>query len=391
MTEPEKDVPTASMEIQPHIPSADAGTRTNDGGAPTKDAPSPNPASNPEPNEFTFLDPPQSPDEIGRLSGHRVLRVLGGGGMGVVFEAEDPMLGRRVAIKVPTTQITGEAHRKRFVREARIAATLSTDHIAAIYQAGQHGGVPFLIMELLRGEPLDSRLDRVKTLPVGEALRIAREIAEGLQEAHGHDLVHRDIKPGNIWLEQREPHQGPTRAKILDFGLAREANPQEGITAVGNIVGTMGYMAPEQVYAGQVDGRTDLFALGCVLYEMLTGRLPFKGSNTVASLKAVVYEQPEPIAVVAPQLPGSVCRLVNDLLQKEAAKRPASAEIVVERIRQIERELSRGATQTHASASPVVPSRRQSWGMLFGIVRSGGRDHRGRHCTGQKAQRPGRA
>jgi serine/threonine-protein kinase len=126
-------------------------------------------------------------------------------------------------------------------------------------------------MEMLRGEPLDSRLDREKTLPVGEALRVAREIAEGLQEAHGHDLVHRDIKPGNIWLEQREAHQGPRRAKILDFGLAREANPQEGITTVGNIVGTMGYMAPEQVYAGQIDWRTDLFALGCVLYEMLTG------------------------------------------------------------------------------------------------------------------------
>ncbi len=366
MTEPEKDVPTTSMEIEPVVPGA-GGTRTNDGGTRTDDAPSVKPMPDPGPNEFAYLDPPQAPDEIGRMSGHRVLRVLGRGGMGVVFEAEDPILGRRVAIKVPSTHITGESHRKRFIREARIAATLSTDHIAAIYQAGQHGSVPFLIMELLRGEPLDSRLDRVKTMPVGEALRIAREIAEGLQEAHGHNLVHRDIKPGNIWLVEREAHQGPARAKILDFGLAREANPQEGITAVGNIVGTMGYMAPEQVYAGQVDGRTDLFALGCVLYEMLTGRLPFKGSNTVASLKAVVYEQPEPIAVVAPQLPESVCRLVNDLLQKEPDKRPASAEIVVERIRHIERELARGATGTHPPEPPVVSNRRHSWGILFGV------------------------
>ena len=367
MTEPEKDIPTTSMEIQPHVPGAKGGTRTNDGETKTNDAPTAKPMLEADPNEFAYLDPPQAPDEIGRLSGHRVLRVLGRGGMGVVFEAEDPLLGRRVAIKVPSTHITGDSHRKRFIREARIAATLSNDHIAAIYQAGQHGSVPFLIMEMLRGEPLDSRLDREKTLPVGEALRVAREIAEGLQEAHGHDLVHRDIKPGNIWLEQREAHQGPRRAKILDFGLAREANPQEGITTVGNIVGTMGYMAPEQVYAGQIDGRTDLFALGCVLYEMLTGRLPFKGSNTVASLKAVVYEQPDSIAVVAPQLPAQVRRLVNDLLEKDPAKRPASAEVVVERIKQIERELTRADTGVHAPEVPVASSKRQSWGILFGI------------------------
>lgn len=344
-------------------PPADGITKVND--VPTRDT-----LPTPHSPAYTYLEAPEAPGELGRLSGYRVLRVLGQGGMGVVFEAEDPVLGRLVAVKVPTALATDESYRKRFLREARIAATLSSDHIATVYQAGQQHGVPFLVMELLRGETLEKCLKRQKTLPASEALRIAREIALGLREAHVHGLVHRDIKPANVWLEQREGRPGPPRVKILDFGVAREAKPEQGITGAGQIVGSLGYMAPEQVFADELDGRTDLFALGCVLYEMLIGDLPFQGADTVASLKAVVYHTPKPVAETAPHLPASVCRLLDDLLQKDRAARPASAETVIERIAEIEREQGR-----HTVAQPVLPrptessghwKPRGSLGMIFG-------------------------
>jgi urea transport system substrate-binding protein len=321
--------------------------------------------------EFTFLGPPEGPDEIGRLAGYRILRTIGRGGMGVVFEAQDPVLMRHVAIKVPLAAASDETFRQRFLREARLAATLSNEHIATIYQAGQQGDVPFMVMELLRGESLDTRLNREKTLPLSEALRIAREVAEGLRVAHGKGLVHRDIKPGNIWLEQREAYQGPAHVKILDFGVAREFRPQAGITIVGQIVGSLGYMAPEQVVGGDLDGRTDLFALGCVLYEMLAGRVPLSGTDTRDSLRAVVLQNPVPIAQRAPHLPASVCQLVDKLLAKEPKDRPASAEAVVERIRQIEHDLSRQTAALPGSAAPTLPAKqekRASWNILFGVA-----------------------
>jgi urea transport system substrate-binding protein len=363
--------PTADPKNEESISSLPP-TRVLDKVTQISDDPSRDTVSATRPEEFAYLGPAEGPGELGRLGGYRILRVLGRGGMGVVFEAEDLVLTRRVAIKVPLG-LSDDAQRKRFLREARIAATLSNDHIAAIYQAGEQGQAPFLVMELLRGEPLNKRLEREKTLPIGEALRIAREVAEGLREAHAHGLVHRDIKPGNIWLEQRQAFQGPPRVKILDFGLAREISPpKERITLAGHIVGSLGYMAPEQIFAGAVDARTDLFALGCVLYEMLADDLPFTGGGTVDSLKAVIYEQPKPAASVAPHLPASVCRLLDDLLQKEPAARPPNADAVIERIKQIERDLTRQSGALPAAAAPPSPTkpwtRKRTWGAMFGAT-----------------------
>ncbi len=205
-----------------------------------------------------FLSPPQADDELGRLGKYRILKVLGHGGMGVVFQAEDSLLERQVAIKamLPTLSASASAG-QRFLREAKAMAAVKHDHIVTIYQVDEERGVPFLAMEFLQGEPLDRRLGRDKKLAVPEVLRIGREIAAGLDAAHTTGLIHRDIKPSNIWLEDRRGTLSPggrgqgegTRVKILDFGLARATAQAPGLTQQGAIVGTPAYMAPEQARA----------------------------------------------------------------------------------------------------------------------------------------------
>src|SRR5262249_8373354 len=162
------------------------------------------------------------------------------------------------------------------------AAAVEHDHIVRIYQVGEDRGVPFLAMEFLRGEPLDARLKRAGKLPIPEVLRIGREMAEGLAAAHAAGLIHRDVKPGNTWLEG-EPGKGGLggergRVKLLDFGLARSTAEASTLTQSGAIVGTPAYMAPEQAQGRKVDARCDLFSLGCVLYQLATGEMPFKGA-----------------------------------------------------------------------------------------------------------------
>ncbi len=347
--------------------------------------------------DFPYLDPPQAAGDLGTLGGYRVLRIIGRGGMGVVFEAEDPLLNRRVALKVPLNAAGDETYRQRFLREARLSATLPHEHIAAVYQAGHHNGVPYLAMELLRGESLEDRLERDRTLPVVEALGIAREVAAGLQAAHAHGLIHRDVKPANIWLQGRgdkrpacppagqpaseplaategQPASEPLaaargRVKLLDFGVARDVRAPEGITRTGMIVGSVGYLAPEQVLAGTLDARTDLFALGCVLHRMLLGQVPFERPNTYAALHAVVNAEPDGGTGVK-QLPEPVIALVAELLQKDPQKRPASAGLVVERLLEIERELARPTTALGRPADrpPAPATKRLPWGVLFGAA-----------------------
>ena len=228
--------------------------------------------SSPDKRHFIdFLAPSQAADELGRLGCYRVLKVLGHGGMGVVFEAEDPQLRRKVALKAMLpTLAASETARKRFLREAQTAAAIEHDHIVPIFQVGEDRGVPFIAMPLLKGEPLDRRLLRESRLPLSEVIRIGRETAAGLAAAHKKGLIHRDIKPANLWLEETG------RVKILDFGLARAAADSGQLTQSGAIIGTPAYMAPEQVDGKTLDARCDLFSLGCVLYRLSTGELPFQ-------------------------------------------------------------------------------------------------------------------
>lgn len=295
---------------------------------------------------LTFLAPPQQGDEIGRLGPYRILRVLGQGGMGIVFLAEERQLQRLVALKVLRPALAASpAARQRFLREARAAAAIVDDHVVTVLQVGEDQNLPYLAMQLLEGETLEARLQREGRLPPEEALRIGQEIAHGLAAAHERGLVHRDIKPSNIFLEnlsariqapslllagQEETKKVPelSRVKLLDFGLTRAAGGGD-LTREGLLVGTPAYMAPEQARGQEVDARSDLFSLGCLLYHILSGRKPFEGGTTMAILRALELEEPPPLHEVAP-VPLELSRLVHQLLAKNPAQRPASAHQVAD-------------------------------------------------------------
>src|SRR5262245_2385626 len=230
---------------------------------------------------------------------YQVQHKLGQGGMGWVLLAEDTQLKRKVALKVMRGRLAAHKEsRERFLREARAAAQLRHDNVITIYQVGEERDVPFFAMELLEGGTLQQRLEYPKPLSIGAAVRIAREIAQGLHVAHERGLIHRDIKPANIWLESPKG-----RVKILDFGLARQTDAKSGLTHAGEIVGTPHYMAPEQAGGRPVDARSDLFSLGCILYRMTTGKLPFAGESLLATLTAIAIEKPAPVCGLNPNVP----------------------------------------------------------------------------------------
>jgi WD40 repeat protein len=281
-----------------------------------------------------LLAPPQAPGELGRLAHYRVLGVLGRGGMGFVLHAEDTQLRRPVALKVlkPALNASPEA-RRRFTTEARAMAAVEHERIVPIYHIGEDRGVPFLAMPLLRGEALEARLQRAGKLPVAEAVRIAREIALGLAAAHARGLIHRDVKPANVWLDE---HGAGFRVKLLDFGLARVVSGEATQTQSGMLLGTPAYMAPEQAAGQPVDARADLFGLGCVLYQMVTGVSPFLRKDTMSTLLAVARDQPPPPRQRNPAVPPALQALIVRLLVKDARERPASAQAVAARLAEIE-------------------------------------------------------
>jgi TPR repeat protein len=286
------------------------------------------------------LSPPRVPHELGRLGDYRVLRELGHGGMGVVYEAEDVNLGRRVALKVMRAEAAGSAaNRERFLREARTAASIESDHVCPIYQVGEADGMAFIAMPLLRGEPLDARLRRER-LPIAEVLRLGWEMAEGLAAAHEAGLVHRDIKPANVWLEAQS--RGPSRVRLLDFGLAR-AQTDLHLTRTGEVMGTPGYFSPEQAGGRRVDGRSDLFSLGVVLYEMTTGKRPFTGSDLLNVVRSLALDDPKPPAARRPEAPAALSDLILQLLEKDPGRRADAAEVAA---RQAELE----------AAAPTAPA-----------------------------------
>ena len=307
------------------------------------------------PNEtLALLNKPQEVGEIGRLGGYRVLRQLGQGGMGLVFEAEDIKLERRVALKVMKPEIAkNDAHRERFLREARTAAKVESDYICPIYQVGEENGIPFIAMPFLKGEPLDARLKQGMRLPIADVVRIGREVAEGLSAAHDAGLIHRDIKPANIWLETQR--NGPPRARILDFGLARAQDKDAHITASGAILGTPAYMAPEQARGEKtVDARADLFSLGCVLYALCCGATPFKGETTMGVLMALAIEEPTPPHAVSNSVPIALSDLIMQLLAKDPARRPAHAKEVISRLARIESSLPTVKDESPTDRLPVT-------------------------------------
>jgi serine/threonine protein kinase len=277
-----------------------------------------------------------------RIGGYTVLRKLGEGGMGAVYLAEDPQLGRKVALKTMKRALAAnKENRDRFAREARAAAAVEHDNIVPIWQVGVAAdGTPFIAMPFLQGEMLDQRIKRERAPDIELLLLVGRDVAAGLSAAHAAGLVHRDIKPGNIWLEgdptAPDPAKRARRAKVLDFGLARSVNRGDTeITATGEVLGTPAYMAPEQARGGALDHRADLWSLGVTLYRMATGRLPFKGADAMALLFALASEAPVPVSALNPNLPPALAALIDQLLEKDPNKRPQSASEVAERIRAI--------------------------------------------------------
>lgn len=312
----------------------------------------------------SLLAPPQQPDEIGRLGPYRVLRVLGTGGMGIVFESEDVQLKRRIALKAlrPSLGVSSR-FRQRFLREAQRMASLAHDHIVTIHHVGEDREVLFLAMPLLQGELLEDRLRREGKLPVSEVLRIGREMALGLAAAHERGVIHRDIKPANIWLEAPSG-----RVKILDFGLARLMEGEAALTGSCALVGTPSYMAPEQA-EGEAGPSADLFSLGCVLYRMATGELAFPGKTPMMVLRAVATLNPLPARQINPETPEPLSRLIEQLLSKDRANRPASAGAVAQALEQIEQSAAapkstddqRTLTERPPSmTTPSTPSGRKS-------------------------------
>ncbi len=310
-----------------------------------------------------LLSPPSHPEMLGRIGRYEVERLIGTGGMGVVFKAFDSELNRPVAVKLLTPYLAGSgAARKRFAREARAAAAVVHEHVVAIHNVETDGEVPFLVMQYVPGESLQGRLDREGPLGICEILRIGTQIASGLAAAHAQGLVHRDVKPSNVLLEK-----GVERSLLTDFGLAR-AGDDAGLTLTGHHPGTPQYMSPEQARGEALDGRSDLFSLGCVLYEMATGVSPFRTDSTMATLRRIVDEQPAAMASLVPELPLWFTHIVERLLSKDPAQRFGSASEVSQLLEQCLSHLQQPTSvPLPASLVPHAAGRRS----IFKVTRKG--------------------
>ena len=309
------------------------------------------------------MTPSRAPERIGYF---RILGKLGQGGMGVVYRAEDERLRRQVAIKVlPDAFAADEGRRKRFLREARSAAALTHGNIATVHDVAEDDGHVYIVMELVEGQSLRKRIER-GPVPAGETVRIARGIARGLARAHEKGIVHRDLKPENVVLDaDGEP-------KILDFGLAKLREVEHGRSAIegaetvtqeGHLLGTPPYMSPEQARGDALDARSDVFALGIVLYEMLSGHRPFGGNSAAEVIAAVLRDLPRPIAEVAPETPPALATLVDRCLAKDPSERPAGARELVGALEAIS---TSGGGDRARSASAIPPSRGRSRSGLVG-------------------------
>src|SRR5580693_5566035 len=276
-----------------------------------------------------------------RLGPYEILSAIGAGGMGEVYKARDTRLDRIVAIKVLPTHLADRSElRERFELEAKTIASLNHPHICTLHDIGQQDGIDYLVMEYLEGETLAQRLQK-GALPLEQVLHYAIEISDALDKANRKGITHRDLKPGNIMLTK-------SGTKLLDFGLAKlkqEGAPaipdsqlptmKSAITGEGTILGTLQYMAPEQVEAKEVDARTDIFAFGAVVYEMATGRKAFEGKSQASLMAKILETDPVPMATLAPMTPPALDRIVKRCLAKDPDDRWQSARDICEQLRWI--------------------------------------------------------
>ncbi|MEU7281698.1 serine/threonine-protein kinase [Streptomyces sp. NPDC045431] len=254
-----------------------------------------------------------------RIADYRVEREIGRGGMAVVYLARDLRLDRPVALKLLAPELArNDTFRKRFVHESRAAAAIDHPHIVPVFEAGETDGVLYIAMRYVAGHDLRALLDREGPLPPEKAARIAVQVASALDAAHAHDLVHRDVKPGNILVAEGTDSDRPEYAYLTDFGLTKKSLSLTGFTTVGQFVGTLDYVAPEQISGRPVDGRCDLYSLGCVVFETLAGAPPFRRDDDMALLWAHQYDPPPALTSERPGLPSAV----DGVMAKALAKTP---------------------------------------------------------------------
>jgi serine/threonine-protein kinase len=296
---------------------------------------------------------------------------LGSGGMSTVYLAIDEILDRPVAVKLLHREISDEADQlERFRREARAAARLSHPNLVAVIDAGEDGGRPYIVLEYVEGETLKQRIQRQGALPVDEAVAYAIEIGRGLAAAHDRKLVHRDVKPQNVLIDQEG------RAKVTDFGIARSKEVR-GLTATGRVLGTTDYVSPEQAMGESVDERSDIYSLGVVLYEMLTGEVPFHAETQVGVAMKHVNEPMPDVFELSPEVSAAVAAVVDQATAKDPSQRYATAADMVRDLEgTLEVEAARSGTTGEATAVLRSVRRSRRWpvgrvsgaGLAMGIV-----------------------
>ena len=315
---------------------------------------------------------------IGRTLSHfRIIEKIGEGGMGVVYRAEDDQLRRPVALKVLPPELVGDEERRlRFLREARAAAAVTHPNIATVHEIGEADGVVFIAMELVEGRTLTEAIGG-RPLPVKEALRIGIEVAEGLAKAHAAHVIHRDLKPDNIIVAP------DGRVKILDFGLAKLLDERDepgsalsrlhtisgDMTREGRILGTASYMSPEQARGEVVDVRTDIFSFGVTLYQMATGRVPFRGRTVTDTLSAIIRDPAPPVIEANPAVPEDLDRIIQQCMEKDPAERYQHADQLVVDLRRLKKRIETGTIQARGSGPVQVSATRKRTGTrVIGVV-----------------------
>ena len=287
------------------------------------------------------------------FAGYQIGRRLGRGGMGIVYEATEAGLERRVALKLIAPEVAAdEVFRRRFADESRIAASVEHPNVVPIYAAGEEGGVPWIAMRYVSGSDLGRRIAKGGRLSPEDAVRIIAQVAGGLDALHAVGLIHRDVKPANVLLSGAE---GAEHAYLTDFGVARNVATTSGLTKTGRFVGTVDYVAPEQIRGGEIDARADVYALGCMLYKALTGEPPFRRDDDVAMLYAHLNEEPPAPSRTLPLVPPALDGVVARAMAKDPGQRFPSAG-----------DLGRGAQGALRGGDVTVPERTVATGAAAG-------------------------